>query len=406
MAALDHDNFSMKELHKSIGDLIKMEHTHSLDPDYAKELNDLFKKTIKDASDITGNFLHNLHEKKPDKEVVKKIITAFPSSLSYQNSSLMEDGGHQTRIPIHSAVYSRDSLPYFLLLAKEGAKYNVGGDDGRGGLLVCGQFDGVLTGFSALQSICSNTYSDDKGMACLDVIKELRRSNLILKEDIRDSELLRCSCDVSCEMICHYLADWDPTALKEIRSIFKIIDYDEDDMENFAVFLKAALSHYPEELVGLLFQKNDDEQTACEFAFEKYGKDKTFRAIGELIPFDQTTIPILHHVVEKAPHLLNDFAMYYPSAIHLRDSLGRKLYQTKLACGNTTYMNSAAFVAGLKDYEIAEIDPETDLYPFMVAASGRTSDLSAVNYLLRRNPALVNTSRRKVRKRGIKRKQR
>ena len=400
MAALDHNNVSMKELHKSIGDLIEMEHTHSLDPDYAKELNDLFKKTIKDASDTTGNFLHSLHEKKPDKEVVKKMITAFPSSLSYRHASI-------GRVPVHSAVCYPDSLPYVLLLAKEGDKYNVGGDDGRGGLLVYSQeVDGETTGMNAMYDICSMSYNDDKGMACLDVIKELRRSNLILKEDIRDSELLRCSCDVSCEMICHYLADWDPTALKEIRSIFKIIDYDIDDMEKFAVFLKAALSHYPEELVGLLFQKNDDEETACEFAFEKYGKDKTFRAIGELIPFDQTTIPILHHVVEKAPHLLNDFAMYYPSAIHLRDSLGRKLYQTKLACGNTTYMNSAAFVAGLKDYEIAEIDPETDLYPFMVAASGRTSDLSAVNYLLRRNPALVNTSRRKVRKRGIKRKQR
>ena len=187
-------------------------------------------------------------------------------------------------------------------------------------------------------------------------------------------------------------------------SLLIIID-DKDEMEIFPIFLKAALRHYPEEL-GFLFQTEFGEQTACEFAIDVYREDKTFRAIGEFIPFNQTTIPILHHVVEKAPNLLNDFTTYYPSAIHLRDSLGRKLYQTKLACGNTTYMNSAAFVAGLKDYEIAEIDPETDLYPFMVAASGRTSDLSAVNYLLRRNPALVNTSRRKVRKRGIKRKQR
>jgi hypothetical protein len=385
MAALYHDNVSMKELHKSIGDLIKME--HSLDPDYAKELNDLFKKTIKDASDITGNFLHNLHEKKPDKEVVKKMITAFPSSLSYRHSSI-------GRVPVHSAVCYPDSLPYVLLLAKEGAKYNVGGDDGRGGLLVS----------SGLLSLCS-LIPKDKGTARLNVIKDLRRSNLIQKKDIRDHNLLIHTCFPECDMIFHYLADWDPTVLKENVTTFSIIDFDGDEMENFPVLLKAAFRHYPEEL-GLLFQKNDEGITGCECAFEKYGKDKTFRAIGKVIPFHQTTIPILHHVVEKAPHLLNDFAMYYPSAMHLRDSLGRKVYQAKLACGNTKYRNSAAFFAGMHDFEIAEIDPETDLYPFMVAASGETSDLSAVYYLLRRNPALVNTSRRKVRKTGRKRKQR
>ena len=48
------------------------------------------------------------------------------------------------------------------------------------------------------------------------------------------------------------------------------------------------------------------------------------------------------------------------------------------------------FFAGLRDDEIAEIDPGTDLPPFMVAASGQTSDLSAVYYLLRRSPFLVN----------------
>jgi hypothetical protein len=403
MAALDHDNVSMKELHKSIGDLIKME--HSLDPDYAKELNDLFKKTIKDASDITGNFLHNLHEKKPHKEVVKKMITAFPLSLSYRNSILMEDGSLlYHRIPVHSAVCYLESLPYVLLLAKEGAKYNVGGDDGRGGLLVSSQFspqevDGETTGTNVLHTLCSTS------MAHLNVIKELRRSNLILKKDIRDHNLLIYSCDPKCEMIFHYLADWDPTVLKENVTIHSIMNHDKNDMENFPVLLKAAFRHYPEEL-DFLFQKNHQGITVCEFSFMKYGKDKTFRAIGKVIPFHQTTIPILHHVVEKAPHLLNDFAMYYPSAMHLRDSLGRKVYQAKLACGNTKYRNSAAFFAGMHDFEIAEIDPETDLYPFMVAASGRTSDLSAVNYLLRRNPALANTSRRKVKKTGRKRKQR
>jgi hypothetical protein len=50
MAALQ--NVSMKDIYKSLGDLIKME--HSLDPDYAKEMNELFERTKKEASNITG----------------------------------------------------------------------------------------------------------------------------------------------------------------------------------------------------------------------------------------------------------------------------------------------------------------------------------------------------------------
>ena len=341
---------------------------------HVKALNDLFQKCDKEASDITGKFLHYLYFKTPDEEAVKKMITAFPSSLSYRMYAL---------IPIHSAVLCRGSLPYVLLLAKEGAKYNVGGDDGRGGLL-------EVRGISrVLNSLCDRGQDGDKGMARLNVLKELRRSNLLLKKDIRDLQLLIPeSCCPEREMIFHYLADWDPTALKAI--IFNIILVDGDEMENFPILLKASLRHYPEEL-GLLFQNHNREgKTMCECAFEKYGKDKTFRAIDEFIPFDQTTIPILHHVAQKAPNLLNDFIIYYPSAVDLRNSLGRKWYQAKLAFGNTTYRNSAAFFTGLKDCEIAEIDPGTDLPPFMVAASGQTSDLSAVYYLLRRSPFLVN----------------
>jgi hypothetical protein len=364
-----------------------------LDPDchtnHAKALNDLFQKSGKEASDITGKFLHKLHEMKPDEEAVKKMITAFPSSLSYQNSTLSGDS-RRALIPVHSAVLYRDSFPYIPLLANEGDTYKVGGDDGRGGLLVSSQVDGESTRISALQFLCFWS-CDDTGMARLNVIKELRRLNLILKEDIIDHNLLLLSSSPECEMIFHYLADWDPTPLKENSIIFHIIiDFDGDEMENFTVFLKAAFRHYPEEL-GLLFQKHYSEgNTICECAFEKYGKDKTFRAIDEFIHLDQTTIPILHYVAQKAPNLLNDFIIYYPSAVDLRNSLGRKWYQAKLAFGNTTYRNSAAFFTGLKDCEIAEIDPGTDLPPFMVAASGQTSDLSAVYYLLRRSPFLVN----------------
>jgi hypothetical protein len=118
----------------------------------------------------------------------------------------------------------------------------------------------------------------------------------------------------------------------------------------------------------------------------------TFGAIEQCIPLDEAgQLPILHRVVEHAPQYSNEFGMRYPSAMFLRDNNGRVLYQAELASGNRTFGQDSMFFLRMSDEQVREIDPGTDLYPFMVAASGETSDLSAVYYLLRRNPCLVGT---------------
>ena len=66
--------------------------------------------------------------KKPDEDILQKMISASPSSLSYKD----ENGD----LPMQSALYDPESAPYVPLLAKEGVNYKVGGEDGRGGLLV------------------------------------------------------------------------------------------------------------------------------------------------------------------------------------------------------------------------------------------------------------------------------
>jgi hypothetical protein len=68
--------------------------------------------------------------------------------------------------------------------------------------------------------------------------------------------------------------------------------------------------------------------------------------------------------------------------------LSLTLPQAKLASGHNTFMDDPMFYLEMSDEQVREIDPGNDLYPFMVAASGETCDLSAVYSLLRRNPAL------------------
>jgi hypothetical protein len=382
---------NIEKLHKSLGVLIEI--TKNLDPEYSMEINELLENAIKDASEITGKFLHKLHIKKTDPAIVKKMIAAFPTSLCVKNE--------RHRLPINTAAWHTESVRYVPFLANEGIKRNIidMGDSKRGGLLVEPKRIGgmnvlKLLSRSGMVPSCEEPY--------LETMQELRRSKLFLYDDIRDYDLLFWSCtNAFSPLRFDYLAELDPEALKDDRFRDQPIIH---AITKFAVptlfpkilstFLKTSLKHHPKEL-GLLFQKNENGETACECILSKCGKIETFKAIGECIPFSDTQLPILHHVVQNAPQLLNEFTKYYPSAAYLRDSSGRKLCQKKLACGNLTYENDAMFFVGKRDVEIAEVDPGTDLYPFMVAASGDTSDLSAVYYLLRRNPALANPRERR-----------
>ncbi len=383
----------MEKLHKSLEILIGI--TSKLDPEYSIQMNELLEKTIKDASDITGSYLHKLHKKKLNASIVKTMVEAFPSSLCYQNE--------RRRLPINTAASSTESVRYVPLLAKEAIIHKVNDDDKRGGLLV----EPKGFGMNVLKLLAKSGMVPSCEEPFLDTMKELKDSGLFFKQDIRDYDLLFWSCtNMFSPARFELLASWDPSALKEDRFrdtpiIHAIAKYQVPTTitKILTTFLTTALKHHPNEL-GLLFQKNEAGDTACECILKKCGKKETFKAIGECIPFDQDKFPILHHVVRDGPpFVLNDFTQYYPSAAHLRDMVGRKLSQAKLACGGMTYENDAMFFVGKRDDEIAEIDPGTDLYPFMVAASGNTSDLSAVYYLLRRNPSLVQPCERDRRKR-------
>jgi hypothetical protein len=206
-----------------------------------------------------------------------------------------------------------------------------------------------------------------------------------------------------------FLADWCPEGLKthtynRLPTIHAFIKYN-DEIECLSVFLKASLKHHPNDL-GLLFQKDSDGQTACQRAFEHegFGKDETLKAIGELIPFDDPKLPILHHVAKHAPQYMEDFACRYRSATYFRDCEGRTLQQATLASGHKTFNSNAMFFLQMSDEQVREIDPGSDLYPFMVAASGQTCDLSAVYALLRRNPSLAHRNNKPKRRTKRKRK--
>jgi hypothetical protein len=379
---------AMDELYNVLGAL--RSEKKSLDPEYLNAVQDLSKKMMEGLSKTTGEYLHNLHVKKPSKKTLKKMIDAVPLSLSHK------DG--KGRLPVQKALRRIHSIPYIPLLATEGVRHNVGGAGKRGGLLVEDLFGNrsrnVLQRLATMYGKANPELFDT---ASLNAFKGLKESNLFLKQDIQDYHLLIWSCRIECQLRFDYLAEMDPEGLQQHRHpqgigkppIHGIIDSPESSAERFQLFLTTALKHHPED-IGLLFQKNDTGKTAFECALNKYGNEATFGAIEQCIPLDGAEqLPILHRVVENAPQYSNEFGMRYPSSMFIRDNNGRTIQQTELASGIRKFGQDSMFFLRMSDEQVREIDPGTNLHPFMIAASGETSDLSAVYYLLRRNPSLV-----------------
>jgi hypothetical protein len=316
------------------------------------------------------------------------MVEGIPSSLSYKvDASQM--------LPVQSAVGYIDSIKYLPILAKEGIKHNVGGIDNRGGLLAANPRDD--DNWSTLQLLVSavdptNVIPFDT--TCLNAIKELRKDGLLVKTDV--SELLYRACHPAAKMRFEYLAEWDPDSLitgtlKGVPYIHYIINKDQS-LSSFTMYLRTSLKYYPQH-IGCLFKKDADGKTAVRSAIEKYGVDKTFKAIKDCIPTD-TTLPILHHATKDAPEYFNNFSARYPSAIYLRDENGRSFKQAKLAA--FTYESDCLFFLTMTDDEIAEVDPVTKQYPFLTAATVGTGDLSTVYFLLSKNPSLLDRYREQV----------
>jgi len=344
-------------------------------------------KMVQDLSIKAGKHLHKLHVNNPSEDEVRAVINAFPASLSHINS--------KGQLPIHSAMRHSKSLPFVLLLVEEGVKLKVGGEGKRGGLLVVDPDPANVQGHNVLQllvNITSVTTSHDS--KCLDVLKRLRESNLLCEADIQQYALLNWSCHPVSNTRFEYIVDWYPEALKNCTNKgypFILSAAGCTGIERFVMALKAGMKHFPEEL-GFLFHKHSDGKSACERAFDKHGKDETLKIIQDHIP-ETASHPILHHVIQNAPKYMNDFVTVYPSAISLRDEKYRTLHRVALSSGSSL-RSDPVLLSTMSNEKLEEKDPVADSYPFAIAASAETPDLWTVYYLLRRNPAVIDRSRR------------
>ena len=187
---------------------------------------------------------------------MQRMISASPSSLSYMDKD--------NCLPIQSVLRHRDTVHYVPLLAKEGVKHKVRGNDGRGGLLslLADNNDGI-DGINTLMMLGAYANGSDNlegdqydDKPYVDVMKELREANLFTKDDIRTRHLLYLTCcPEGRKQRFEYVYDWCPEGLKggkfgNLAFIHAIII--NKLIKSFARFLKASIKHHEKES-GLLF---------------------------------------------------------------------------------------------------------------------------------------------------------
>ena len=158
----------LKGIQADINTAIKLEKKLK-DDKYIDEIKTVVKIAKMGFVDAAGNALHRLDETKPIIDVVKELVEGFPDSLSFENK--------KDRLPIQSAVRNSNAVKYLPILAKVGIKHEIA-------RWIIGCSSSFTTGplFQLLACLGNSSNPIPTDTLRLDLLKELRKDNLLLKE--------------------------------------------------------------------------------------------------------------------------------------------------------------------------------------------------------------------------------
>ena len=369
-----------------------------------KDVSNIVQETKEKLVEIFGQSLHKLENFRPPERTVEKVVQKFPLSLSILN----EKG----QLPIQSNVWAYSSVKYTPILAREGAKHDVGGKDSRGGLLnpdPSWQTGSMITLQILVSNIAPNTLSTSDGF--LNTMKQLKNDGLFRKKDVFEHDLILYTSRKKSILRFEYILKLDPQCLLNFTMNGKpymhaAISY-WCDINDFKAILQVTLAQFPDK-AGYLFQRDSNEKSAFQAACDEFGETETMTAIHDVISPNKT-FPILHHALVEEPKKGALFTQWFPWAYNLRDRIGQSLIQAILAAGPTSVNDNTFVFAAMTDDQVQEKDPVTMLYPFAAVASEEEGDLEKSFYLLRRQPGVIDgyvsqpnlTTRKKKRKRNV-----
>eukprot|EP01083_Nonionella_stella_P175281 610009_1 len=245
-------------------------------------------KAIEEMTKEAGEFLFDELDDTHTEEQVKAIIDVFPESLSMQNNF--------SHLPVQNAVYYSEMVSFIPLLAKEGIRLNIGGNESRGGL--------IYNDHNALVDLVSaEDKTEESNVKYKQVLEKLREMGLLKKEDVKNFRLLYRSFSPYSTPIFEMLAAWDPDSLITTRCALGYPLLHEQWGQcrmMFELVLKLGMEHFPERF-GFLFRKYKGK-TACENAFDELGVNEAMAVIRKYLPPDKDHDLIVHEAIEIASH--------------------------------------------------------------------------------------------------------
>ncbi len=381
---------SIKKTAHLLQKLVDLEKTASF------QLPEEIKYNVKELLNAQSNFVKQIddyfnswdaYKDSPQTfETAKAIVETCPEFLATR--------GAFGELPLHCAteVHTKPTKSFVSVFVQVGLQYAIGGEDGRGGLLVEDEY-----GRNVLQHLA---YGDVETLQMLEAMDP----PMFHASDISEYQLLhkaiRHSRKVSaCPEMVKYLVSRSPSSLfDKTLSLACFLDHDKltDYTQSLMKFLIHQAILYKRErfnvhgCIGGLFRfyqrENGKKEYILECLINKFGEEDMWNIVhASISAFDD--IPILHKVIECIPSQFSNAYKMFPDSFLVRASNKRLPIHTALETGNMKWSEQLAALINTSRFSLKEeMDPVTKLPAFALAAMENSCDLRTIYYLLRNNP--------------------
>ena len=128
---------------------------------------------------------------------------------------------------------------------------------------------------------------------------------------------------------------------------------------------------------------------------DKMGKEKIWdcieRALLKHKELNDLPCILVHQTIQHTPEYCSEVIKRFPQSVHLRNKNNRLPIHVALEKGMGWSLELAYLLNASQEY-LKEVDPVTNLPPFVLAGMGESCDLRTIYDLLRKHPEHVEKS--------------
>ena len=312
-------------------------------------------------------------------DMVSTIVRTCPEFLATND----KDGNLLCHLA--ASVTSSSAHKYLVLFADIGHRYNVGGEESRGGILLPATWCNVL-----------EYISEPK------VFHLLQKHNppLFCKEDVQTYELLHHAAQCKTLDLVKYFCTLDPSCLYQldeenllpIHWAIERLNANNEDLIIVQYLLQQSVSYsVSNETIGGLFTVIQDKgDLFLDILIKKWGREEIWDCIEKALSTNHNLdkLPFLHQTIRYTPQYCSEVINRFPSSVYVRDDSNRLPIHVALDTGMKFSLELSYLITVSQEY-LREVDPLTKWPPFVLAAMGTSCDLRTIYRLLHKHPEHV-----------------